>query len=93
MNWRDDKGAILFLSFSAILVIILTILTVIDIRSYRVVSVNGVIHYCTDDNESFHYIETQSSTLMPVNNGNSLIYLPAMTTSETKVYDNPSVCK
>ena len=93
MNWRDDKGAILFLSFSAILVIILTILTVIDIRSYRVVSVNRVIHYCTDDNVSFHYIETQSSTLMPVNNGNSLIYLPAMTTSETKVYDNPSVCK
>lgn len=93
MNWRDDKPEILLLSLTAVIVIIMTILTVIDLRSYRIVSVNGVIHYCTDNNTSFHYIETHSNTLMPVNNGQTLIYLPAMTTSSTKVYDNPSVCK
>ena len=93
MNWREDKLEILFLIVSVVVVIIMTILTVIDLRSYRVVDVDGEIHYCTDDNASFHYIETHSSTLMPVNNGQTLIYLPAMTTSATKVYDNPSVCK
>lgn len=92
INWRENNIELLAVSLIIILVIAIITVLCLNVKSYETVKINGVTHYC-DDNASFYYVETESFSIVPVNNGQITVFLPATTTSKTKVYDNPSVCK